>query len=144
MRKNYTLVSAFWHSQKIFLCSVLLFQCLTGFSQTTSETKKNEQIKTETPIFSSQNENNAGEIGNQTNVHSTAITPNTSTSAVGNATINTSTSRTQEVVIDDETAFPKYIETGDPIKDSENYASRKQKWIEQNPEAYQQLINPKK
>ena len=144
MRKNYTLVSDFWHSQKIFICSVFLFQSLTGFSQTTSETKKNEQIKTETPIFSSQNANNAEEIGNQTKVHSTAITPNTSTTAAVNATINTTSSRIQEVVIDDETAFPKYIETGDPIKDSESYALRKQKWIADYPEKYQQLINPKK
>jgi hypothetical protein len=140
MNKNYALVPNFWHSQKILICFIFLFQSLTGFSQTTIQTRKNEQVKTETPIFSNQEEKDAWEKEKSIKTSSTKIAPIGSTSVNGTTAISTSTTK----IIEDETAFPKYIETGDPIKDSENYALRKQKWIEQNPEAYQELINPKK
>jgi len=143
MYKNYTLVLNFWYSQKITIYSFFLLQSLTGFSQTTTQSTANEQLKTETPTFSSQEEKDVWLKENQIKGNSTAVTPIISTSAVGSKTITISTSKNEAVVIEHEADFPKYIETGDPMKDSESYATRKQKWIEQYPEEYQQLINSK-
>lgn len=143
MYKNYTLVLNFWYSQKITICSVFLFQSLFGYSQTTRETTANQQLKTEAPTFSNQEEKDLWLKENQIKSNSTIITPIISTSALGSKTITTSNSKNEAVVIEQEADFPKYIETGDPMKDSESYATRKQKWIEQYPEEYQQLINSK-
>ncbi|MBI4649162.1 MAG: hypothetical protein HY738_21860 [Bacteroidia bacterium] len=37
--------------------------------------------------------------------------------------------------------FPKFINTGNPEKDRENYKFAKEKWIEKNPELYKNLNN---
>ena len=37
--------------------------------------------------------------------------------------------------------FPQYKDTGNPEVDQQNYSNAKQKWIEENPEAYQEYIN---
>jgi len=39
--------------------------------------------------------------------------------------------------------FPEYEDTGNPEIDQKNYQKRKQKWVEENPEAYQEYINSK-
>jgi hypothetical protein len=37
--------------------------------------------------------------------------------------------------------FPKYEETGNTKIDEANYSANKEQWIQENPEAYQQLLN---
>ncbi len=39
--------------------------------------------------------------------------------------------------------FPEYEDTGDAEVDRRNYQKTKQKWVEENPEAYQDYINSK-
>jgi hypothetical protein len=41
----------------------------------------------------------------------------------------------------DRDGFPKFINTGNPEKDAEEYRIQKQKWIDENPEEYQKLID---
>jgi hypothetical protein len=40
--------------------------------------------------------------------------------------------------------FPEYEDTGNPEVDQKNYQKRKQKWVEENPEKYQEYINSKR
>lgn len=40
--------------------------------------------------------------------------------------------------------FPQYEDTGNPEIDKKNYQIRKQKWVEENPEKYQEYINSKR
>jgi hypothetical protein len=37
--------------------------------------------------------------------------------------------------------FPKYIDTGNPVLDRENYDKKKNEWIKNNPELYKKLLN---
>ncbi|MDA3910074.1 MAG: hypothetical protein PF448_01790 [Bacteroidales bacterium] len=40
--------------------------------------------------------------------------------------------------------FPEYEDTGNHEADRENYQNKKQKWVEENPEKYQEYINSKR
>jgi len=42
-------------------------------------------------------------------------------------------------ILESEPGFPKYIDTGDPEGDKADYASRKDKWIEENRERYEKI-----
>ena len=40
-----------------------------------------------------------------------------------------------------DSTFPKMKYTGNPDADASKYATEKAKWIQENPEAYQQMLN---
>ncbi|MEA1875156.1 MAG: hypothetical protein U9N51_12140 [Bacteroidota bacterium] len=49
--------------------------------------------------------------------------------------------KSSPVLID---GFPEYEDTGNPELDKKNYQIKKRKWVEENPEKYQEYINSKR
>ena len=48
----------------------------------------------------------------------------------------------QTIVMEGISDYPKFINTGNPEKDNQDFKKRKQEWINANPEKYKQISNP--
>lgn len=112
---------------KIIFCGAITL--FTSFSVLSQEQNTKEELRTiQMPDFQS-----AAERQDWINKH-----PNEYQFLVDSEKKDVITSN--EILPND---FPKYVNTGNPELDNQNYSKQKEKWIMEHPEAYKKMQEPK-
>ena len=122
--------------KKITLLSLLLL----GSGLIYGQTKINEHKKPESVTErNSKLESNQVENSSSVNQSSSDDVNNKDKELKDNSEFETkSTNKHQSLPPD----FPKYIDTGEKLKDIENYRKRRDEWIKNNPEKYKSFLDP--
>lgn len=134
--KNYLMKMRFANVEVGFLVLVTMLICSISsvsaqeMPNFTTPEEKSEWISKNPDLYQKMIEK--GKQVNMNEHKQSLIQGAVSTSLISNAEIK----RTKV----EEDGFPSYIDTGDEVKDEDNYLKAKKEWIERNPKKYEKLI----